>query len=84
MAFKEYTAEEAYGLMPKELSKREKRFAMRTIRKAARRGYNYVDFDTALFNASPKVLVKYFTNLNYCYHYYRNELRISWDGADEG
>ena len=83
MLFKEYTAEEAYGLMSKDLSKREKRFAMRAIRKAARKGYNYVDFDTTWFNASTKVLVKYFTNLHYCYHHYRNELRVSWDGADK-
>ena len=83
MALKEYTAEEAYGLMPKELSKREKRFAMKSIKKAALKGYNYVDFDTRQFNADPKVIIKYFTNLNYCYHYYRNELRVSWDGADK-
>lgn len=83
MAFKEYTAGEAYGLMPKELSKREKRFAMRAIRKAARKGYNYVDFEAAWFKASTEVLVEYFTNLNYCcrYRYLCNELTVSWDGA---
>lgn len=69
--------------MPKELSKREKRFAMKTIRKAARKGYNYVDFDRTWFNVSTKVLVEYFINLHYCYHHYRNELRVSWDDADK-
>ena len=85
MAIKEYTAGEACNLMPKELSKREKRFAMRAIRKAARKGYNYVDFEAARFNASAEVLVKYFTNLNYrCrYRYLNNELVVSWDGADK-
>ena len=64
MTLKEYTAEEACGFMPKDLSKREKRFAMRAIRKAARKGYNYVDFDTTWFNVSTKALEKYFTNLH--------------------
>ena len=83
MAIKEYTAGEACGLMPKDLSKREKRFAMRAIRKAARKGYNYVDFDTTWFNVSTKALVKYFTNLHYCYHHYRNELTVSWEDANK-
>ena len=85
MALKECTAEEACGLMPKDLSKREKRFAMRAIRKAARKGYNYVDFDRAWFNTSTEVLVEYFTNLNYCcrYRYLRNELTVSWEDANK-
>ena len=86
MALKEYTAEEACSFMPKELSKREKRFAMKTIRKAARKGYNYVDFDRAWFDVSTEVLVEYFTNLNYyCrYRHSNNELTVSWDCADKG
>ena len=83
MAFKEYTAEEACGLMPKELSKREKRFAMRAIRKAALKGYNYVDFDILRFNAAPKVIIEYFTNLHYCYDTFRDNLRIGWGDIDE-
>ena len=52
---------------------------------AARKGYDYVDFEAARFNASAEVLVKYFTNLNYrCrYRYLNNELVVSWDGADK-
>ena len=94
MAFKEYTAEEACGLMPKELSKREKRFAMRAIRKAALKGYNGINFDITQFNADPKVIREYFTNLHYCchtfrdnlhycYHTFRDNFRISWSDIDE-
>ena len=83
MAFKEYTAEEACGLMPKELSKREKRFAMRAIRKAALKGYNGINFDITQFNADPEVIREYFTKLHYCCYIFRNKLSISWSDIDE-
>lgn len=69
--------------MPKGLSKREKRFAMRAIRKAAIKGYNCIDFDIMQFNAAPKVIIEYFTNLHYCYHTFQDNLRISWNGIEE-
>ena len=83
MAFKEYTAEEACDLMPKELSKREKRFAMREIRKAAIKGYNGINFDITQFNADPEVIREYFIKLHYCCHISRDNLRISWSDIDE-
>lgn len=83
MAFKEYTAEETCDLMPKELSKREKRFAMKNIKKAALKGYNCINFDITLFNADPKVIKEYFTKLHYCCNIFRNKLSISWDDVEE-
>ena len=83
MAFKEYTAEEACDLMPKELSKREKCFAMKNIKKAAIKGYNGINFDITQFNADPEVIREYFTKLHYCCHIFQNNLSISWDDIEE-
>ena len=83
MAFKEYTAEETCGLMPKELSKREKRFIMKNIKKAAIKGYNGINFDITQFNADPKVIREYFTKLHYCCYIFRNKLSISWNDVED-
>jgi hypothetical protein len=81
MAFKEYTAEEAFALMRKDLSKREKRFAMSCIRNAARGGHSHVDFDVNWFKVAPKTLRNYFENLGYKCVFFCNKVQINWGFA---
>lgn len=83
MALKEYTAEEACGLMPIEPSKREKRFIMKQIKKAAKRGQDEISLPLECFNCGNKVLENYLHKFKYCTYVRRiaGEIDIFWRGA---
>lgn len=83
MVFKEYTAEEAHNLMPEDLSKKEKRFIMKHIKKAAKRGHYEIALPLNYFNVGTGVLEEYLHKLKYC-TYLRpvgGEIDVSWYGA---
>ena len=69
--------------MPKELSKREKRFIMKQIKKAAKKGHYEVALPLNYFRVGTIALSSYLDKLKYC-TYLRpisGVIDVSWYGA---